>query len=69
MANVVVIDAEGHFGTAATVWYVGSIEKCRAFAKSGGCRIIAGCHHEQGEKIMSGVLTHMLASGQWREAK
>jgi len=69
MTNVVVIDADGHFGDEVTVWYVGSIEKCRAFAKSGGCRIIAGCHHEQGEKIMSGVLVGMLASGWWWEVK
>jgi hypothetical protein len=62
----VVVDADGHFGDVATVWYVGTVKQCRNFAKTGGCRILVGCEHEKGDKIKRGELNDMIQSGAWK---
>lgn len=62
-----VVDAEGHHGDYLTVWYSSEDEyAARAFARSGGCRVLAGCEHSKGDKIPRGAVADMISAGFWR---
>lgn len=63
--NCVVIDAEGHYGNEATVWFTGSRLQCVVWAKRGKCQVLAGCDKQKGEKIRRGVLGEMISLGSW----
>jgi len=63
-----VVDADGHFGSHATVWFSGSLQQCQAFAKRGGCQILTGCDKAKGDKIARGVLADMVSAGRWSRA-
>jgi hypothetical protein len=66
--TAVVIDANGHFGSHATVWFTGNMKQCQAFAKRGGCQILTGCDKAKGDKIARGVLADMVSAGRWSRA-
>lgn len=63
--KAVVIDADGHFGYVATVWYAGTVEQCRRFARRGNCQVIVGCEKGKGDKITAAGLRDCLARGDW----
>ncbi len=64
--SAVCIDAEGTYGDVATVWYHGTLAECTAWARRGGVRVMIGSHLQAGDKIYSGELRDMLASGYYR---
>ena len=66
--NYAIIDGEGHYGSAATVWSVHTTEQDarRALRRSGSSvQLIAGCDCTVGEKIPRGVLNDLFYCGAW----
>jgi hypothetical protein len=67
METYTIIDAPGYHGDYVTVYRkFDDIHKARAFCKSGGLRILAGCDgHEVGDKIGRGIVQDMINAGHW----
>jgi len=62
-----VVDADGTFGTHATVWFSGSLEECKTYAKrTGRVQVLAGCSKECGTRIRQGELKLMVQAGLWQ---
>lgn len=62
-----VVDADGTFGTHATVWFCGSLDECKAFAKrTHHVQVLVGCCKPAGEKIRRGELKLMKQAGLWQ---
>ena len=67
MANAAVIDADGTFGTHATVWFSGTLDECKAYAKrTRRVQVLAGCSRPAGEKIRRGELKILRQAGLWQ---
>ncbi len=67
--SAVVIDADGHFGASARVWFAGSIESAKRYAKrSKNVQVIAHCHAAKGETITQAALHTMTLAGIWKRA-
>lgn len=68
MNQYAIIDADGHYGSAATVWSVHTTEQdARRALRLGGAsvQLIAGCDCTVGEKILRGVLNDLCNCGAW----
>ena len=62
----IVVDSEGRCGSSTTVWFSGSVQACKNFAKQGGCRVLEiGYAMDKGTKILTSELNDMISSGSW----
>jgi hypothetical protein len=66
-ATAAVVDADGTFGTQATVWFAGSLADCKAYAaRTRRVQVLVGCSKSAGSVIPRGVLKTMKDAGLWK---
>ena len=66
-AEAAVVDADGNFGTHATVWFSGSLADCKTFAKrTGRVQVLAGCCKPAGSQIRHAELRTMVQARLWQ---
>ena len=66
-ATAAVVDADGTFGTQATVWFAGSLADCKAYAaRTRRVQVLVGCSKPAGATIPQGVLKSMKDAGLWQ---
>ena len=63
----VVVDADGAFGTQATVWFAGNLADCKTYAaRTRRVQVLVGCSKPEGSVISQGVLKSMKDAGLWQ---
>jgi hypothetical protein len=66
-AEAAVVDADGTFGTHATVWFSGSLADCKAFAnRSRSVVVVYGCSEPLGAKITQHTMRTLTQGGLWK---
>ena len=66
-ATAAVVDADGTFGTQATVWFAGNLADCKAYAaRTRRVQVLVGCGKPAGSVIPQGVLKSMKDAGLWQ---
>ena len=66
-ATAAVVDADGTFGTQATVWFAGSLADCKAYAKrSRSVVVVYGCSKPVGSQITKDALKTLTQAGLWK---
>lgn len=66
-AEAAVVDADGTYGTHATVWFAGSLADCKAYAKrSRSVVVVYGCSRPVGSQITKHALMMLTRAGFWK---
>ena len=66
-AEAAVVDADGTYGTHATVWFAGSLADCKAYAKrSRSVVVVCGCSRAVGSKITQHTMRTLTQGGLWK---
>jgi hypothetical protein len=66
-AEAAVVDADGTYGTHATVWFAGSLADCKAYAKrSRSVVVVCGCSRPVGSQITQHTMRTLTQGGLWK---
>lgn len=61
------IDAPGYCGDRVRVWKsYPTLGQARAAAKSGGVRIVTGCHKKDGDYVARAGVEDLISCGAWK---